>query len=163
MRLAICPGSFDPITVGHLDMIRRAAALFDEVLVLISPNSEKNPMFSAQTRLELLQLALADIPNVRAAAEGGLLADIARREGACALVKGVRDGQDLSYEQMLAQVNKHLAPGLETVLLPADPATVWISSTVVREMIRYHQDISEMVPAAVLDRLSVLLQEGNDQ
>ncbi len=160
--LALYPGSFDPVTVGHVDMIRRAARLFGQVVVLVSPNSAKQPMFTAQQRVRLLQSCTREIPGVRVDCSDELLAEYARRIGATALIRGVRNAQDLAYEQSLAQVYHHLNPQLETVLLMAEPATAWISSTVVREMLRYHQDISEMVPAGARELLSVSLQEEND-
>lgn len=158
MPLAICPGSYDPVTVGHVDIIRRAAALFGQVVVLVSPNAEKRCMFTPARRLELLRGAVGDIPGVRVDCSDELLAAYARRVGATVLVRGVRGEQDVSYEQMLFEVNRRLNPALQTVLLPADPALGWISSTVVREMLRYHQDVSEMVPAGALALLS---KEGN--
>ncbi len=159
MRRAICPGSFDPVTVGHLDVIRRAAALFDEVIVLVAVNSAKKTMFTAEQRVEQLRLATGDIPGVRVECFDGLLAAYARENGVCALVKGVRNAQDLEYEQPMAHANRYLNETLETVLLPANPAVSWISSTIVREMLRYHQNISEMVPAGVPELLSAQLQE----
>lgn len=159
MRRAICPGSYDPVTVGHLDIIRRAAALFDEVIVLVAVNSAKQSMFTAEQRTEMLRLAVGDLPGVRVCCSEGLLVDFAKENGACALVKGVRNAQDLEYEQPMAHANRYLNEKLETVLLPAAPAVSWISSTIVREMLRYHQDISEMVPAGVLAFLSAQMQE----
>ena len=160
MRIAICPGSYDPVTVGHVDIIRRAAALFDRVIVLVSPNSAKHTFFSCEDRTAMLEAATADIPGVEVQCSNELLAAFAQRVGACALVKGVRNTQDLEYEQQLAQVNGHLLPGLETVFLPADPTIGWLSSTIVREMIRYHQDITKMVPAGALAILSERLEEA---
>ena len=159
MRRAICPGSYDPVTVGHLDIIRRAAALFDEVIVLVAVNSAKKTMFTAEQRAEMLRLAIGDMPGVRVCCNDGLLADFAKENKACALVKGIRTAQDLDYEQPMAHANRYLNRELETVLLPAAPAVSWISSTIVREMLRYHQDISEMVPAGALAYLSTQIQE----
>lgn len=159
MRRAICPGSYDPVTVGHLDIIRRAAVLFDEVIVLVAVNSAKKTMFTAEQRVEMLQAAVSDIPGVCVCCSEGLLADFAKENDACALVKGIRNAQDLDYEQPMAHANRHLNAGLETVLLPAAPAVSWVSSTIVREMLRYHQDISEMVPAGALEFLSAQMQE----
>lgn len=161
MRCAICPGSYDPVTVGHIDIIRRAAALFDEVVVLVAVNSAKKTMFTTQQRVEMLRLATADIPGVRVDCSEGLLADYAQKCGACALVKGVRNAQDLDYELPMAYANRYLQTELDTVLLPASPAVSWISSTIVREMLRYNQNISEMVPASVLAVLSAQLKEEN--
>ncbi len=161
MRKAICPGSFDPVTVGHMDVIRRAAALFDEVVVLVAVNSAKKTMFTAQQRMEMLRLATADIPGVTVCSDEGLLADFAAKQEACALVKGVRSAQDLDYEQPMAHANRLLRPTLDTVLLPANPSVSWISSTIVRELLRYHQDVSEMVPVGALEIISTQLQEEN--
>ena len=159
MRRAICPGSYDPVTVGPLDILRRAAALFDEVIVLVAVNSSKKTMFTVEQRTEMLQRSVGDLPGVRVCCSEGLLADFAKENGACALVKGIRSAQDLEYEQPMAHANRYLNGELETVLLPASPAVSWISSTIVREMMRYHQDISEMVPAGALEFLSAQMQE----
>lgn len=153
MTTAILPGSFDPITVGHVDLACRAAAIFDRVIVCVMVNAEKRPMFSEQQRLELATAALSHIPNARAMAWDGLLVDFARREGACALVKGARGCTDFDYEFQLAQINRDLEPGLDTVILPARPALQHISSTMVREMIRYDQKLDDYVPAAAADIL----------
>ena len=153
MRRAICPGSFDPVTVGHLDIIRRAAALFDEVVVLVAANSAKQPMFSAQQRADMLNACFAELPGVRAEVSEELVADAAKRLDACVLVKGVRSVADFEYEQMLDQVNRFVLPGLETVVLYTEPSCGWISSTVVREMLRYGQDVSALMPAAALEVL----------
>ena len=160
MRRAICPGSFDPVTVGHLDIIRRAAALFDEVIVLVAANSAKQPMFSAQQRVDMLNACFTDLPGVRAEASEELVADAAKRLGACVLVKGVRSVADFEYEQMLDQVNRFVLPGLETVVLYTEPSCGWISSTVVREMLRYDQDVSALMPAAALN---VMRGIGNNE
>ena len=154
MRTAICPGSFDPITLGHLDVIRRAAALFDRVIVLVMSNGEKDRgMFPPARRLELARLAVEELPNAEAALWTGLLADYARQQGACALVKGVRNGMDFDWENQMAWINRSLAPELETVLLPASPEVSWFSSTMAREMIRYGQDLTKYLPSGVAEEL----------
>ena len=114
MRTAICPGSFDPITVGHLDLAERAAAIFDEVVVCVMVNGEKRTMFTPRQRLEMVRAAVGHLPNVRAALWEGLLADFARREGARALVKGARGGTDFDWEYQMAQINRDLRPGRNT-------------------------------------------------
>ena len=159
MRIAVCPGSFDPITVGHLDLAERAAAIFDRVILCVMVNGEKKHMFTLDERLELARAAAAHLPNVEAAACGGLLADFAREQGACALVKGVRGGTDLDWEMQLAQINRDLCPGLDTILLTARPEHRHVSSTMVREMLRYRQDLSHYIPP---DALGVLhrIREG---
>ena len=150
MRIAVCPGSFDPITVGHLDLIERAAKIFDEVIVCVAINGEKRTMFTAQERLEMARAAVTHLSNVRAELSEGLLADFARENGACALIKGARNGMDFDWEYQLAQINRDLMPQLDTILLPARPSHLHISSTMVRDMIRYHQKLDDYLPAGVL-------------
>lgn len=150
MRTAVCPGSFDPITVGHLDLIERAAKIFDEVIVCVAINGEKRTMFTPQERLEMARAAVTHLSNVRAELSEGLLADFARENGACALIKGARNGMDFDWEYQLAQINRDLMPQLDTVLLPARPSHLHISSTMVRDMIRYHQKLDDYLPAGVL-------------
>lgn len=154
MRTAICPGSFDPITLGHLDVVRRAAKLFDRVIVLVLSNGEKDRgMFAPRRRLELAKLAVDGLPNVEADLWTGLLADYARQQGACALVKGVRNGTDFDWEDQMAWINRSLAEELETVLLPASPEYSWFSSTMAREMIRYGQDLTKYLPSGVAEEI----------
>ena len=156
MRIAVCPGSFDPVTVGHLDIVERAARIFDEVILCVAVNSEKRTMFTPQERLEMARAAVEHIPNARAELSEGLLADFAREQGACALVKGARNSIDFDWEYQLAQINRDLESQLDTVILPALPGHVHISSTMVRDMIRYQQKIDQYVPAgaaAVLGKI----------
>ncbi len=159
MRIAVCPGSFDPITVGHLDLAERAASIFDRVILCVMVNGEKKHMFTLDERLELARAAAAHLPNVEAAACGGLLADFARERGACALVKGVRGGTDLDWEMQLAQINRDLFPRLDTVLLPARPEHMHISSTMVREMLRYQQRLEPYIPSGAM-RALLRIREG---
>ena len=119
MRIAICPGSFDPVTLGHLDIIRRAAAMFDRVIVLVMTNASKKPMFSLEERVSLLQRATADTENVEIDSDAGLLVDYARKKGACAVVKGLRALSDFEYEFQMALTNRKLNPQVETVFLTA--------------------------------------------
>ena len=154
MKIAIYPGSFDPITLGHLDIIRRAAACFDRVCVCVSPNAEKrNQMFTPEQKLQLVRTAVADLPNVEAELYSGLLADYARQKGAGILVKGVRNTTDFDLEYQQAAINRGICPELETLLLPASPAYQHFSSTMVREMIRYGQPLEKYVPAPVAEEL----------
>ena len=154
MKIAVCPGSYDPITLGHADVIRRAAALFDKVYVCVMSNGEKDRgMFPPQRRLELARLAVRDLPNVEAELWMGLLADYARERGAGYLVKGVRNEDDFRWEYQMTWINESLLPELETVLLPAAPRFVWFSSTMAREMIRYGQDLKRYLPSAVAEEI----------
>lgn len=162
MNTAVFPGSFDPVTVGHLDIIERAAAIFDRLVVCIMVNGGKHPLFSMEERLRFLRASIAHIPNARAELCGGLLADFAREQGARTLVKGVRGCTDFDWEFQMAQINRGLWPELDTVFLPARSKHLHISSTMAREMIRYRQDLSGCIPAGALE--SVLESaEGKEQ
>jgi pantetheine-phosphate adenylyltransferase len=151
MKTAICSGSFDPITLGHLDIIRRAAACFDRVCVCVSPNAEKkNQMFTPEQKLRLVQAAVADLPNVEAELGPGLLADFAVAHDATAIVRGVRNATDLDAEYSLALINQSIHPGLETVFFPASLEYQYYSSSMAREMIRYGQPLEKYLPAAIV-------------
>ena len=155
MSIAVYPGSFDPITLGHLDIIRRAAACFDKVLVCVMVNCDKKqPMFTTQRRLELIRESVADIPNVAVEQWSGLLADYAVQRGAHILGKGVRNTADFDSEMQMARINQGIVPELETVLLPASAAYQHFSSSMVREMIRYGQPLEKYVPAPVAAELN---------
>ena len=151
MTTAICSGSFDPITLGHLDIIRRAAACFDRVCVCVSPNAEKkNQMFTPEEKLLLVRTAVADLPNVEAELWPGLLADFAVDHGATAIVRGVRNTSDFDVEYQLALINQDIHPGLETMLLPASAAYQHFSSSMPRELIRYGQPLEAYLPASII-------------
>ena len=154
MSVAVFPGSFDPITLGHMDIIRRAANCFDRVLVCVMVNCDKKqPMFSREKRLELIQKSVAEFPNVEVELWDGLLADYAAKCGANILVKGVRNMTDFDLEMQMARINKGILPTLETVFLPASAEYEHFSSTMAREMIRYGQPLEKYVPAAVAAEL----------
>lgn len=146
--IAVVPGSFDPITLGHLDIITRAAAVFNKVIVAVGRNSSKNYMFTPDRRLELVADAVADMPNVRAASIDGLLIDFCRANDASVIVKGVRFGSDFDYELQMAQMNRALS-GIETALLPAGRQYGTVSSTILREVAHNGGDISQFVTPAV--------------
>ena len=154
MNIAIYPGSFDPITLGHLDIIRRAAACFDKVYVCVMVNCEKKqPMFTPERRLELIRHSVAHISNVEVENWSGLLADYVRAKNAHILVKGVRNCADFELENQMARINQGICPGLETLLLPASAEFEHFSSTMAREMIRYGQPLTKYVPAPVAEEL----------
>ena len=160
MTTAICSGSFDPITLGHLDIIRRAAACFDRVCVCVSPNAEKkNQMFTPEEKLLLVRTAVADLPNVEAELWPGLLADFAVDHGATAIVRGVRNTSDFDVEYQLALINQDIHPGLETMLLPASAAYQHFSSSMAREMIRYRQPLEKYLPASIIPLVRDLIEK----
>lgn len=151
MRTAICSGSFDPITLGHMDIIRRAAACFDRVCVCVSPNAEKkSQMFTPEQKLLLVRTAVAELPNVEAELWPGLLADFAVDHHATAIVRGVRNTSDFDGEYQLALINRGIYPQLETLLLPASAEYQHFSSSMVREMIRYHQPLERYLPTPII-------------
>lgn len=151
MRTAICSGSFDPITLGHMDIIRRAAACFDRVCVCVSPNAEKkSQMFTPEQKLLLVRTAVAELPNVEAELWPGLLADFAVAHHATAIIRGVRNTSDFDGEYQLALINRGIYPQLETLLLPASAEYQHFSSSMAREMIRYHQPLERYLPAPII-------------
>ena len=154
MSVAVYPGSFDPITLGHMDIIRRAASCFDKVLVCVMVNCDKKqPMFSREKRLELIRKSVAEFSNVEVELWDGLLADYAAKRNASILVKGVRNMTVFDLEMQMARINRGIMPQLETVLLPASAEYEHFSSTMAREMIRYGQPLEKYVPAAVAAEL----------
>ena len=154
MRRAVCPGSFDPPTLGHLDIFERAARLFDEVIVAVGVNSAKHRMFTSDERVEMLEQICSDLGNVRVEGFSGLLTDYCREQDAQAVLKGLRAGADFDYELRMAQMNSHLT-GVETVFLPTSPQHSFVSSSLVKEVASLGGDVSALVPAQVL----ALLQE----
>lgn len=152
MKIAVFPGSFDPITLGHLDIIRRAASCFDKLYVCVMVNCDKQYLFPREKRLELIRKSVADLPNVEVEQWDGLVAEYAREKGAV-LVKGIRSAADLDIEVQMTRINAGIVPGLETVFLPASAEYQHFSSTMVREMIRYGQPLSKYVPAPVAAEL----------
>ena len=144
------PGSFDPVTLGHLDIIRRAAAIFDTVVVGVLHNPDKQGLFSAGQRVDMLERACAEIPNVKIIAWPGLLAQLTRDTGIRVVVRGVRNAADLDSETTMAHINGRLDPGLETLFLPASPEHADVSASMVRQLASFGADISSYVPSQVL-------------
>ena len=154
MRRAIYPGSFDPVTLGHLDIIKRAAAIFDELIVCVSVNSAKNSgLFSPEERVELIRMVTEDLPNVTVDSFQGLVADYARQNRSRVLVKGLRAVSDYESEIQMAMINSKLYPKLDTVFLYTRPKYAYLSSTVVKEMARYGADLSDFVPRQIIGQV----------
>ena len=147
MRTAICPGSFDPITLGHLNIIRRAAQIFDCVVVCVMVNSTKtSPMFSIDERVDMVRRVVARFPNVTVESSDELLAEYAKRFEGAVIVKGLRAASDFEYEFQMDLINKNINPALETIFLTASGKYTFLSSSVVREMARYGADLTGLVP-----------------
>jgi pantetheine-phosphate adenylyltransferase len=153
---AVCPGSFDPVTLGHVDVVRRAASMFDEVVVAVAINPNKQGLFTVDERRELLDATFDDLPNVTTAAFSGLLVDWCREQGVGVIAKGLRSDTDYAYELPMAHMNRHLT-GVDTVFLSASPEHTFVSSSLVKEVARGGGDVSAFlttgVHAALLERL----------
>ncbi len=154
MRIAICPGSFDPITLGHLNIIRRTAQIFDKVVVLIMLNSSKTtPMFSIDERVEMVRKVVERFPNVEVDTADGLLAEYARKHEGAVIVKGLRAASDFEYEFQMNLINKKINPELETMFLTSSEKYTFLSSSVVREMARYGADLTGFVPCEIIEEI----------
>jgi pantetheine-phosphate adenylyltransferase len=156
MRLAICPGSFDPLTVGHVDLVERAAALFDRVVVAILVNSDKSPLFSQAERVAIVREVFAPVKNVDVEAFDGLLVEYADRRGAVAIVRGLRSASDTDYELSMSLMNRHLKPSVDTVFLPTAASVAHVSSRLVKEVWRLGGEVRGLVPPAVEARLRAM-------
>ncbi|TRW45839.1 pantetheine-phosphate adenylyltransferase [Georgenia yuyongxinii] len=161
MSLAVCPGSFDPITLGHVDVVRRAREMFDEVVVAVAHNPAKRYLFDAETRVELAGAALADVDGVRVELVPGLLARFCADVGAAAIVKGLRGAADFDNEQAMALMNRHLV-GIETVFIMGDPTLGHIASSMVKDVASHGGDIEDLVPPAVAAALHRALSPSAD-
>ncbi|SNR94202.1 Phosphopantetheine adenylyltransferase [Geodermatophilus saharensis] len=152
MRRAVCPGSFDPVTNGHVDVITRVAALYDELVVAVLVNPGKAGLFTVDERMELLREAVAELPNVVVDSFSGLLVDYCRSHDIPVVVKGLRAVGDFEYELQMAQMNRELA-GVETLFVPTAPQVGHLSSSLVKQIATFGGDVSRLVPEGVLDRL----------
>jgi pantetheine-phosphate adenylyltransferase len=161
VSLAVCPGSFDPVTLGHLDVIRRARSMFDEVVVVVAHNAAKRPLLAVEERVALVRKAVADIPGVSVAPWDGLLADFLRDAGANAVVKGLRGGADVDAELGMALLNRHLS-GVETVFVPGDGALAHVASSLVKDVARHGGSIDDLVPPGVAEAVYTALGRGGD-
>ena len=153
-RLAICPGSFDPLTLGHVDIIRRAARQFDRVVVAVLHNAGKAPLFTVAERLDFIRATFSDDPRVEADAFSGLLVGYARSRGAAAIVRGIRAVSDFEYEFQMALMNRRLAPEVETVFLTPGEEYSYVSSRLIKEIAALSGDVTGLVPDPVAHRLA---------
>ena len=159
MRRAVCPGSFDPVTNGHLDIVRRASRLFDEVIVAVGTNVSKNRLFGADERIAMMRRACADLSNVSVEGFAGLVTTFCAERDVDAIVKGLRAASDFDYELQMAQMNSSLT-GVETVFIPTSPERGFVSSSLVKEVAGFGGDVSAFVPDFVHDQLKERLAAG---
>ena len=160
MRKAVCPGSFDPVTNGHIDIIARAARLFDEVVVAVGVNKSKTShrLFTPEERMDMLRTSCAEFPNVTVAGFEGLLTSFCESNGISAIVKGLRAVSDFDYELQMAQMNSSLTE-VETIFIPTSPEYSFLASSLVKEVAMFGGDVSELIPDHVLERLTRRLAE----
>lgn len=151
MKTAVYPGSFDPITLGHLNIIKRAARIFDKVCVCVMKNSEKNPLFTREERVELIRRTVKNFPNVEVETADGLLVNYCREKGATVIVKGLRAVSDFDWEFQMALANRKIDPAIDTLFLTASEKYTFLSSTVVKEMAKYGADLRDFVPREILE------------
>ena len=150
MKVAIYPGSFDPVTSGHLNIIRRAANIFDKLIVCVMVNAGKNPMFTLEERVELIRRVTEDLPNVEVDCSADLLAEYAKRKGSCVIVKGLRAGSDFENEFQMALINHKINPDLDTMFLTAESQFMYLSSSTVKELAGYGVELSDFLPEAII-------------
>ena len=159
-RIAICPGSFDPITFGHIDIITRASAMFDKIIVVVMKNNNKTSSFSSEERKEFIIKSVGNLKNVEVDVYDGLLADYAKQKNACAIIKGLRAMSDFEYEFQMALTNKKLNPQVETIFLTTSAENMYLSSSMVKQIASMGGDISEFVPASILQEISNRLKKN---
>lgn len=147
--IAVCPGSFDPVTLGHLDIIKRGASVFDKVIVAVLNNSSKNPLFTVEERVKMLQEVTADIENVEIDSFNGLLIEYAQSKNANALLRGLRAISDFEYEMQIASINRKLDDSIETFFIMTNNQYSFLSSSIVKEVAKYKADVSDLVPEPV--------------
>lgn len=153
MKKVIYPGTFDPVTYGHIDIARRAAKLFDEVILVVAVNPTKSPLFTVAERVALIEDATRELDNVRVTSSEDLIANFAREESAVALIRGLRHVSDFEYEFQLAMMNYHLNPEISTILLIPDDKYIHLNSSVIKDIVRLKGDVSEFIPQNVLEAL----------
>ena len=166
MKIAIYPGSFDPVTSGHLNIIQRAAKIFDKLIVCVMVNAGKKPMFTQEERVELIRRVTSDLPNVEVDCSAELLAEYAKRKGSCVIVKGLRAGSDFENEFQMALINHKINPQLDTMFLTAEAQFMYLSSSTVKELGSYGVDLSDFLPEQIIpdfqERMRELRQGGNN-
>ncbi len=165
MKIAIYPGSFDPITSGHLNIIRRASQIFDQLIVCVMVNATKSPMFSQDERVSMIRKVVGNLPNVEVDASRELLAEYAKRKGGCVIVKGLRAGSDFENEFQMALINHKINPNLDTMFLTSEHQYMYLSSSTVKELGGYDVDLSDFLPAQIIpefkQRIADIRQGGN--
>lgn len=162
MKIAVYPGSFDPVTNGHLNIIERAARLFDRVIVCVMVNAEKKPLFSLEERENFLRLVCAHLPNVEIDSFGGLLAEYAKEHHCCTIIKGLRAGSDFEKEFQMAMINRKLNPDLESLFLTAEHQYMYLSSSAVKELGFYGADVSELLPPQIVQHFQQKIRNISD-
>ncbi|MCB6366239.1 pantetheine-phosphate adenylyltransferase [Intestinibacillus massiliensis] len=161
MKIAIYPGSFDPVTLGHLDVIERAAKMFDRLVVAVMHNGAKKPLFNSEERMGFLEKTTAHIPNVEIAGFDGLLAEYAGQCGACAIVKGLRAVSDFEYEFAMALANRKLNPQVDTVFLMTSAQYMYLSSSMIKDIAQHGGSIADFVPAAIHDDIVLRMRKDD--
>ncbi len=165
MKVAIYPGSFDPITSGHLNIIQRASNIFDKLIVCVMVNSSKTPLFSREERVALARRVLKDLPNVEVDSSDELLAEYAKRRGSCVVIKGLRAGSDFENEFQMALINRKINPTLDTMFLTAEHQYMYLSSSAVKELGNYDVDLTGFLPETIIPdfkrRIAAISQGGN--
>ena len=160
MKIAIYPGSFDPITLGHLNIIKRAALCFDKLIVCVMVNSQKNGLFTTEERVELIRRVVSQLPNVEVDASSILLAEYAKQRRARVIVKGLRAVSDFEAEVQMSVINRKLNPNVDTMFLPSHEKYTYLSSTVVKEMVRYGVELSDFLPREIIQDVKKKTEES---
>lgn len=161
MKIAIYPGSFDPVTSGHLNIIRRAANIFDRLIVCVMVNAGKNPMFTLEERVDLIRRVTRDLPNVEVDGSNELLADYAKRRGSCVILKGLRAGSDFENEFQMALINRKINPELDTMFLTAESRYMYLSSSTVKELGAYGVELSDFLPGEIIPDFRDRIEKQN--
>ena len=159
MKIAIYPGSFDPVTSGHLNIIRRAASIFDKLIVCVMVNAGKNPMFTLEERVNLIRRVTTDLPNLEVDCSDELLAEYAKRKGGCVIVKGLRATSDFENEFQMALINHKINPNLDTMFLTAEHQYMYLSSSTVKELGSYQVDLSDFLPEQIIPEFQRKMKE----